>query len=316
MVAGHESAMTTLLIGHPAFLDHDTGPGHPECADRLRAVDRALEAENFQHLARTQAKPAAPEQLRRVHPADFVDFVLAGIPKQGLAYVDGDTVASPGSREAALRAAGAVCQAVDEVCSGGARNAFCAVRPPGHHAEATQAMGFCLFNNVAVGALHARAAHGLKRVAVVDFDVHHGNGTQHSFERDPALFFASTHQWPLYPGTGRREEKGVGNVVNAPLAPFSDGSAFRAAFEREILPALDRFAPELVMVSAGFDAHADDPLAQLQLREADYGWVTRELLKLADRHAKGRLVSSLEGGYNLRALGASVATHVRELMAA
>ncbi|MBM3570342.1 MAG: histone deacetylase family protein [Alphaproteobacteria bacterium] len=308
--------MTTLLIGHPAFLDHDTGPGHPECADRLRAVDRALEAENFQHLARTQAKPAAPEQLRRVHPADFVDFVLAGIPKQGLAYVDGDTVASPGSREAALRAAGAVCQAVDEVCSGGARNAFCAVRPPGHHAEATQAMGFCLFNNVAVGALHARAAHGLKRVAVVDFDVHHGNGTQHSFERDPALFFASTHQWPLYPGTGRREEKGVGNVVNAPLAPFSDGSAFRAAFEREILPALDRFAPELVMVSAGFDAHADDPLAQLQLREADYGWVTRELLKLADRHAKGRLVSSLEGGYNLRALGASVATHVRELMAA
>ncbi|MBM3555932.1 MAG: histone deacetylase family protein [Alphaproteobacteria bacterium] len=308
--------MQTLLFSHEACLAHDTGLGHPECADRLRAVGQALEAEEFQGLARLRAPLAEVAALTRVHPRAYVDFVFDGIPERGVNHLDGDTPVSPGSREAALRAAGAVCAAVDEVVGAGPARAFCAVRPPGHHAEANQAMGFCLFNNVAIGALHARAAHGLERVAVVDFDVHHGNGTQHSFERDPALFFASSHQMPLYPGTGRRGERGVGNVVNAPLPPFSGSEEFRAAWSREILPALDAFAPELILVSAGFDAHADDPLAQLQIVEADYAWVTREIVALARRHAKGRVVSSLEGGYNLRALAASVAAHVRELMTA
>lgn len=308
--------MTTLLIGHDACLGHDTGLGHPECADRLRAVGRALEAEEFSDIVRMKAPLATADQLARVHPLDYVEFVENGIPKRGMSYLDGDTPVSPGSREAALRAAGAVCAAVDEVASGGARRAFCAVRPPGHHAEANQAMGFCLFNNVAVGAMHARVAHKIERVAVVDFDVHHGNGTQHSFERDRNLFFASTHQMPLYPGTGSRGEKGAGNVVNVPLAPFSGSDEFRAGVARDILPALEAFAPGLILISAGFDAHADDPLAQLQLVEADYGWITGELAKIAARHAKGRIVSTLEGGYNLRALGASAAAHVAALMAA
>jgi len=307
--------MTTLLISHDSCLAHDTGLGHPECSDRLRAVARALDGADFGALLKMSAPLASAEQLRRVHPADFIAYVEEGIPKKGMSYLDGDTPVSPGSREAALRAAGAVCAGVDEVMTGGARRAFCDVRPHGHHAEANQAMGFCLFNNVAVGALHARAVHGVPRVAVVDFDVHHGNGTQHSFERDPNLFFASTHQMPLYPGTGSKGERGVGNVVNMPLAPFAGSDEFRAAVTRDLLPALDAFAPGLILVSAGFDAHADDPLAQLQLVEGDYAWITRELAKIADRHAKGRIVSTLEGGYNLRALGASAAAHVAALMA-
>jgi len=306
--------MTTLLITHDACLGHDTGLGHPECSDRLRAVGRALETEEFSDLIRMKAPIASAEQLTRVHPADYVAYVENGIPKRGMTYLDGDTPVSPGSREAALRAAGAVCAAIDEVASGGARRAFCAVRPPGHHAEANQAMGFCLFNNVAVGALHAQAVHKIKRVAVIDFDVHHGNGTQHSFERDADLFFASTHQMPLYPGTGSRGEKGVGNIVNVPLPPFAGSDEFRAGVARDILPALDAFAPGLILISAGFDAHADDPLAQLQLQESDYGWITAELAKIAARHAQGRIVSTLEGGYNLRALGASAAAHVAALM--
>ncbi|MGD9742703.1 MAG: histone deacetylase family protein [Dongiaceae bacterium] len=304
----------TLLLSHPACLGHDPGEGHPESPMRLEAVMRALEGEAFRALDRRQAPLATAAELARVHPADYVEAVLEALPDEGRVMLDGDTVASPGSREAALRAAGAVIAAVDAVATGEARNAFCAVRPPGHHAEAARPMGFCIFNNIAVGALHARAAHGLERVAVVDFDVHHGNGTQHLFEADPALFYASTHQWPFYPGTGASGERGCGNIWNLPLPANAGSREFKAAFEEVILPALDRFRPDLVMVSAGFDAHRADPLAMLQLDESDYVWVTGALMRIADRHAGGRLVSALEGGYDLGALAASAAAHVGRLM--
>ena len=308
--------MATLLFTHPACLEHDPGEFHPESPARLRAVLAALEAPEFAPLGRREAPSADLEDIARVHPRDFVDAMLAAVPETGYAGVDADTILSPGSGEAALRAAGAAVAAVDAVVSGEARNAFCAVRPPGHHAEPDRAMGFCLFNNVSVGAARARAVHGLARVAVVDFDVHHGNGTQAMFERDPSLFYASTHQSPLYPGTGARSERGVGNIVNVPLPPMAGSAEFRRGVEASILPALDAFAPDLVMVSAGFDAHRRDPLAQLMLVEDDYAWVTERLLECAERHAGGRLVSTLEGGYDLAALGASAAAHVRALMAA
>jgi acetoin utilization deacetylase AcuC-like enzyme len=308
--------VTTLLLTHPACLAHDMGPHHPECPARLGAILAALEAPGFAALERAEAPLAQREMLVRVHEAAYVDGLLAAVPKRGIVELDPDTVLCPGSGEAALRAAGAVVAAVDAVVEGGAANAFCAVRPPGHHAESGAAMGFCLFNNVAVGALHAREAHGLGRIAVIDFDVHHGNGTQHMFEADGGLFYASTHQWPLYPGTGARSERGLGNICNAPLPPGADGAAFRAAMSDTVLPALDRFAPELVMISAGFDAHRADPLASLELEEADFAWATDRLLELAARHAGGRLVSTLEGGYDLAALAASAAAHVRRLLAA
>jgi acetoin utilization deacetylase AcuC-like enzyme len=292
------------------------GPHHPECPERLSGILEALKAPEFAALERVEAPLAQREALVRVHEAAYVDGLLAAVPQRGIVELDPDTVLSPGSGEAALRAAGAVVAAIDAVIEGGAANAFCAVRPPGHHAESGAAMGFCLFNNVAVGALHAREAHGIGRVAVIDFDVHHGNGTQHMFEADGGLFYASTHQWPLYPGTGARSERGVGNICNAPLPPGAGSAEFRAAMTDTVLPALDRFQPELVMISAGFDAHRADPLASLELDEADYGWATDRLLELARRHAGGRLVSTLEGGYDLRALAASAAVHVRRLMAA
>jgi acetoin utilization deacetylase AcuC-like enzyme len=308
--------MSTQLYTHAVFLDHDTGPGHPERADRLRAVLQALEDGAFANLDRREAPRAEREQLLSVHAEAYVDAVLANVPTEGRVHLDPDTVMSPGSGEAALRAAGAVCAAVDAVMTGQAENAFCAVRPPGHHAEATRAMGFCLFNNVAVAALHGRARHGIERVAVVDFDVHHGNGTQHMFEADAGLFFASTHQSPFYPGTGSADERGVGNIFNVPLSAFSGSAEFRAAMEGTILPALRAFAPELLLISAGFDAHTNDPLAQLNFVEEDYAWVTRELLAVAKEHCQGRTVSTLEGGYDLAALGASAAAHVAALLAA
>ena len=309
--------MRTGIFTHPACLAHDTGLGHPECADRLRAVLRGIEQEDFIYLDRREAPQASREQIERVHGAAFVSTLLQHIPAEGLRHIDGDTVVSPQSGEAALRAAGAVCAAVDAVLDGSLRHAFCAVRPPGHHAEPEQAMGFCLFNNVAIGALQARARHGLQRVAVVDFDVHHGNGTQTMCGADPGLFYASTHQWPLYPGTGSARERGVcGNVLNLPLPPGAGSAEFRSAVEHRLLPALDGFAPELVLISAGFDAHADDPLANLNLLDTDFGWVTEKLCQVADRHAKGRVVSTLEGGYNLDALGRSAALHVKALMLA
>ncbi|WP_370152453.1 histone deacetylase family protein [Ferrovibrio sp.] len=307
--------MATALFSHSACFAHDTGEGHPECPERLRAVLAGLEAEEFLYLDRREAPRATTEQIGRVHPGGFADRILRAIPQSGLRYVDGDTVVSPGSGEAALRAAGAVCAAIDAVMQGEVRNAFCAVRPPGHHAEPGQAMGFCLFNNVAIGAWHARDRWGLRKIAVIDFDVHHGNGTQAAFEADPDLFYASTHQYPLYPGTGAASEKGVaGNIVNLPLRPFAGSKEFRQAMETVLLPKLEGFAPELVLVSAGFDAHVSDPLAQLQLTDADYHWATERLLAVAAATAQGRLVSALEGGYDLEALARASAAHVRALM--
>jgi acetoin utilization deacetylase AcuC-like enzyme len=308
--------MTTLLLTHPACLEHDTGYGHPERADRLRAIESALEAECFHYLAREQAPLADLAAIERLHPKAYVEMVEASIPERDHKWLDPDTVVSPGSWQAALRATGACLHAVDQVMEGNADNAFCAVRPPGHHAEPSRAMGFCLFNTVAIAALHARAKHGAKRVAVVDFDVHHGNGTQAAFWSDPDLFYGSTHQMPLFPGTGARDETGVGNIFNAPLAPGDDGDDFRLAFEQRILPALDQFAPDLLLVSAGFDAHVRDPLAQLRLIEADFAWVTEKLLEAAAKHCGGKLVSTLEGGYDLDALAASTAVHVQTLMGA
>jgi acetoin utilization deacetylase AcuC-like enzyme len=306
--------MTTLLYTHPACLDHDPGRHHPESPARLRAVLAALDAPEFARLERREAPEAALDDIERVHPRSFIERLLAAVPASGHVAIDADTVLSPPSGRAALCAAGAIVAAVDAVVAGEADNAFCAVRPPGHHAEPGRAMGFCLFNNVAIGALRAREAHGLARVAVIDFDVHHGNGTQARFAADPSLFYASTHQFPLYPGTGAARETGVGNIVNVPLPPMAGSAEFRLGVAREILPALDAFRPEIVLISAGFDAHRKDPLAQLLLDEADYAWVTEQLLEVARRHAGGRVVATLEGGYDLAALGASVAAHIRVLM--
>lgn len=308
--------MATLLFTHPACLDHDTGPGHPERPARLQAVLAALEGPEFAALERREAPLARIADLELAHPASHVAATLAAIPAEGLWMLDGDTLVSPGSREAALRAAGAVVAAVDAVVGGTAANAFCAVRPPGHHAEPDRAMGFCLFNNVVVGARHAQRVHGLKKVAIVDFDVHHGNGTETQALADPTLFYGSTHQSPLYPGTGMRNDPRRPNVVNAPLPPRAGSDEFRMAMLEEVLPALRAFAPDLVIISAGFDAHRDDPLAELRLTEADYAWATDELVSVARDCAGGRLVSALEGGYNLTALARSAAAHVKALMAA
>ncbi len=308
--------MMSLLISHPSFLEHDTGDHHPERADRLRAVLAALDDAAFADLVRVAAPAATMEQLTRVHPADYVEAILGILPPPGeLVQVDGDTVMSTRSAEAARHAAGALVAGGDAVMKGKARAVFAAVRPPGHHALPSVPGGFCLFNNVAVGALHAQAVYGLERVAIVDFDVHHGQGTQAIVAPDPRLFYASTHQSPLYPGTGSPRERGLaGNVVNVPLAAGSGSTEFRAAWGERILPALDAFAPQLLVVSAGFDAHRRDPLAQLSVETADFVWLTEELLAIADRHASGRLVSVLEGGYDLDALAESVAAHVRALM--
>jgi acetoin utilization deacetylase AcuC-like enzyme len=308
--------MTTQLYTHEACLEHDPGNYHPESPDRLRAILDALAGIEFAALERREAPRADLEDIARVHPRPHIERVLKAVPRAGHAAIDADTVMSPGSGEAALRAAGAVCAAVDAVIADRASNAFCAVRPPGHHAEPMQPMGFCLFNNVAIGALRAREVHAYERIAVIDFDVHHGNGTQAAFAEDAGLFYASTHQWPLYPGTGDSTETGVGNIVNVPLRPMAGSAHFRQAYSGTILPALDDFRPELILISAGFDAHRADPLAQLQLEEPDYVWVTRQLLDCADRHAKGRVVSALEGGYDLAALASSAAAHVRTLMGA
>lgn len=308
--------MTTGLFTHADCLRHDTGPGHPERIDRLRTVLSALERPEFAQLERREAPVATVEQIARVHSLRHINQLMAAIPAQGLAYIDADTVISADSGAAALRAAGALCAAVDAVSLGAFQNAFCAIRPPGHHAEPDRAMGFCLFNNVAIGAMHARAAHGFERVAIIDFDVHHGNGTQAAFEGDADAFYGSTHQMPLYPGTGYESETGVGNIVNVALEPLSGGREFRRALTDKILPELDLFAPDMVFISAGFDAHADDPLASLQLTPDDFEWATREILLLAARHCQGRVVSTLEGGYSLEALDACVTAHVRALMQA
>ena len=310
--------MATLLVTHPSFVNHDTGPGHPERPDRMRAIDKVLAHDAFKDLVREEAplRDDLEEHILAAHPKAFLDDIrkIATGPINGTRHIDGDTVISKGSWEAAQRAVGAGLHAVDAVMSGRAANAFCQVRPPGHHAEANRAMGFCLFSNAAIAGLYARAKHGAERVAVVDFDVHHGNGTQDIFWSDKDLFYGSTHQMPLFPGTGALKETGVGNIFNAPLHAGDGGEQFREAFESRILPSLRNFGPDLVVISAGFDAHRADPLANLQLVEADFMWATEKLADMAKRHAKGRVVSMLEGGYDLTALARSVAVHVKTLM--
>jgi acetoin utilization deacetylase AcuC-like enzyme len=308
--------MSTVLYTHPACLGHDTGEYHPERPARLRAILQALEAEEFAPLSRVEAPQASEAQILRAHGRAHFESVRDAIPAAGEhAHLDPDTCVSHGSWDAILRAAGAVVAAVDAVAAGEARNAFCAVRPPGHHAERDAAMGFCLFNNVAIGALHARAVHGLKRIAVLDFDVHHGNGTQDIFFDDPDLFYASTHQYGAYPGTGMPNETGIdGNVVNVPLPAGCASLPWREAVAEAILPRIRAFRPDLIMVSAGFDAHVADPLAHMRLVAGDFHWVTEELCAVARDVCGHRLVSALEGGYDLSALAQSTAAHVRALM--
>jgi acetoin utilization deacetylase AcuC-like enzyme len=310
--------MSTLYITHDAFLGHHTGEWHPEKPDRMRAVNTALSHEKFQNLQRVEAPLGTAEQVERAHPKRYFELLEKNRPQTGMIALDGgDTVMSPDTWEAIMRAAGAGVYAVDEVMQGRAKNAFCGVRPPGHHAEQERPNGFCLFNFVAIAAFHAQAVHGAERVAVVDFDVHHGNGTQAIFWSHPSLFYASTHQMPLFPGTGSKMERGeTGNIVNAPLRPGDGGPEFREAFESVILPALKNHGPDLIIVSAGFDAHRADPLGNINLVEADYTWVTQKLTEVARERCDGRLVSMLEGGYDLGALGRSAAVHVQALLEA
>ncbi|MBI1171164.1 histone deacetylase family protein [bacterium] len=298
----------TLLFAHPVSNHHRTPKGHPERAERVAAVERGLASMD---LTRKISPMAEESDLRLCHPQAYIDTIRKAEPDSGAVQLDPDTWMSPGSWEAALRAVGGACAAVDAVLDGEARNAFVLARPPGHHAEASVAMGFCLFGTVAIAARHALDRRGLSRVAIVDFDVHHGNGTQALLWDEPRILFVTSQQMPLWPGSGEPSERGAhGQILNLPLAPHSDGAVMRAAYEAEAFPALEAFKPELILVSAGFDAHAADPLAQLNWVEADYRWLTQRLCDLADRHCQGRVVSCLEGGYDLDALTASVAAHV------
>ncbi|MDY8108552.1 histone deacetylase family protein [Fulvimarina sp. 2208YS6-2-32] len=306
--------MLTRYYHHPIFVEHLTGPGHPERPERLVAVERILEDEMFQLLDREEAPEGALESIVRCHPEDYARAVAKAIPADGLSRIDGDTIISPKSFKAALHAVGAATAAVDGVVSGEIRNAFIAARPPGHHAEKATAMGFCLFNTAAIAARHAQAVHGLERVAIVDWDVHHGNGTQDIFWSDPSVLYCSTHQMPLYPGTGAKSETGEGNIVNAPLAAGDGGEKFKDAFDSRVLPAIDAFRPDLIIISAGFDAHFRDPLANIQLTEADFDWATGKLMDAAATHCGDRLVSVLEGGYDLQGLAVSVKAHVKRLL--
>jgi acetoin utilization deacetylase AcuC-like enzyme len=307
--------MTTLYLHHDAALDHQTPLGHPERPDRIRAITRVLEHERFATLVRDSAPRASVESIALAHPEEYVRAIEEAAPRQGLVRIDADTSMSPGSYEAIVRGAGAAVKAVDEVMTGKAKNAFSGMRPPGHHAERVQAMGFCFFNNAAIAARHAQRAHGAERVAIVDWDVHHGNGSQDIFWSDASVMYCSTHQMPLYPGTGAVSERGEHNtIVNAPLRPGDGSEIFRDALNTAILPRLEDFRPDLVVISAGFDAHWRDPLANLNLTEEDFGWATRRLMDLAERHAQGRIVSLLEGGYDLDGLARSVDAHVSALM--
>mgnify|MGYP001090672022 CR=1 FL=1 len=306
--------MTTLLYSHPVCLEHLVPLGHPERPERLRAIAEALHGEPFRALMRMAAPVADEEAVLAAHSASHLDGIRAASPAEGIVHLDPDTAISRMSLEAALRAAGGAVAGVDDVFSGRADNAFVATRPPGHHAERERAMGFCLFNNAAIAARHAQRAHGAERVAIVDFDVHHGNGTQDIFWNDSSVLYCSTHQMPLFPGTGRPSEAGVGNIVNVPLATGSGSAEFRAAFAGPVFSAVDSFAPDLVVISAGFDAHWRDPLAGINLVEDDFDWATGVLMELAARYCGGRLVSVLEGGYDLEGLSLSVAAHVSRLM--
>ena len=307
--------MATLFITHPACLNHLTPPGHPERPDRLRAIERVFEREQFQDLVRAQAPTAELDTIALCHPMDYITALRDASPTNGLVQIDADTSMSPGSFEAALRAAGGGIYAVDEVMAGRVSNAFVATRPPGHHTETARPMGFCLFNNAAISARYAQKRYGIDRAAVVDFDVHHGNGSQDIFWSDKTVMYCSTHQMPLYPGTGARGERGEHDtVVNAPLSPGDGGAKFREALESVILPRLRDFRAELIVISAGFDAHQRDPLANLNLVEADFAWATQKIMEVAQASANSRVVSMLEGGYDLEGLSHSAAAHVSALM--
>lgn len=310
--------MTTIVYTHEACLEHRPGTHHPESPERLRAVLQALRIPAFAALEWREAPLGTRKQVELIHDPAFVDEVADLLPSKGYATLDGgDTVMSPGSWEAVMRCVGAACAGVDAVMQGQARNVFCATRPCGHHAEPDRAMGFCIFNQAAIAAVHALDTYGLKRVAVIDFDVHHGNGTQTAFFNRPELFYASSHQSPFYPGTGAASERGVSNnIVNVPLPRGCDSALFREKTADVILPALRKFDPQLIIISAGFDAHASDPLAELNLTDDDYRWVTQALMDIAAECCEGRIVSVLEGGYSLEALASSSAVHVHALMAA
>ena len=306
--------MTTILYEHPVFLEHHVPPGHPERPDRLKALNVALEHENFRALERREAPTANEDAVTLAHPESFLSEVVRMMPEDGVRQIEADTHASPESLKAALTAIGGAMAGVDDVFAGRADNVFVASRPPGHHAERDRVMGFCLFNTVAIAARHARKAHGAERVAIIDFDVHHGNGTQDIFEADRDVLYCSTHQMPLYPGTGARDETGVGNIVNAPLNPRDGSAEFRDAVRSRVMPALHNFRPDLVIISAGFDAHHRDPLAQINLVGDDFDWITGQLMDVAGRYAGNRVVSVLEGGYDLEGLAESAGLHICRLM--
>jgi acetoin utilization deacetylase AcuC-like enzyme len=309
--------MTTLLVEHRAFARHETPRGHPERVDRILAVEAALAQPAFVDLVREEAPLAPLEAVFSAHDRDYAETIrrLSPHDDEGLVFLDPDTSMSPGTLEAALRGVGGALLAVDRVMTGAHANAFVASRPPGHHAESDKSMGFCFFNNAALAARHAQSRYGAARVAIMDFDVHHGNGTQEIFWRDPSVMYASTHEMPLYPGTGAADDTGeAGTIVNAPLRAGDDGRAFREAMENRILPRIDAFAPDFLVISAGFDAHRRDPLGNLNLVEADFAWATERLMAIAARHAHGRLVSVLEGGYDLQGLAGSAAAHVAAMM--
>jgi acetoin utilization deacetylase AcuC-like enzyme len=306
--------MSTLIYTHQSALNHVTPPGHPERVDRMKAILKVLASPHFKGLPILEAPRGREQDILRAHSEEHVQRIMSVAVEDDFEYLDTDTVMSPGSLEAALRAVGAATSAVDAIFKGDAANAFCAMRPPGHHAERNRAMGFCFFNQVAIAALYARDKYHAERVAVVDFDVHHGNGTQDIFWSDKNLFYGSTHQMPLYPGTGAAHETGVGNIFNAPLKAGDGGIEFRAAMDELILPSLNLFEPNLVIISAGFDAHQRDPLGSLQLTEEDFAWATLKLMEVAEIHCESRVVSVLEGGYDLQGLAASVAVHIQTLM--
>lgn len=311
----------TGLVYDPAYLEHDMGAGHPESPHRLMAIMQHLERSGTAaQVTRIEPRKAEDEWITQIHSPSYVAALKQHQPRSGRVALDPDTSMSPGSLPAAYLAAGGALAAVDAIMRGEVEHAFCAVRPPGHHAETARAMGFCLFNTVAIAARYAQKKHGLTRVLIVDWDVHHGNGTQHSFERDPSILFFSTHQYPHYPGTGRASERGTGAgegfTINVPMEAGDGDEAYHAIFLNVLLPAADAFKPEFVIISAGFDAHRDDPLASMGLTEAGYSDLTRLVAGIAKRHARGRLLSALEGGYNLTALAASVDAHLRALLAA